>query len=173
MVYKVQSERKCLYSLFFLRVLWLLNIHLITQRELSTSVHPAVPRYSLQPFPPLIYIYQLRFKRTLYWQPNTFQIQTSALVFPYFCSHKIRALKHQDECRMTVECMFSTRELCCKSDKSPTRGLPAPSHFALQRWHVLFSPFFFLFSSLYTPNCAESFDGGWEKSECRVEEKRN
>lgn len=36
---------------------------------------------------------------------------------------------------------------------------------------------FFLFSSLpaslYTPNCAEIFDGGWEESERRVEEKRN
>lgn len=71
--------------------------------------------------------------------------------------------------------MFSTCQQCWKPGKSPTRELPAPSHFALQRWHVclLFFPFSSLLASLYTLNCTESFDGGWEGSECRVEEKRN
>lgn len=37
-----QSERTCLYSLFFLRVLWLLNIHLMTQRECTSCCPPVL-----------------------------------------------------------------------------------------------------------------------------------
>lgn len=108
-------------------------------------------------------------------QPR-FKLLHSALVLPNFYSCIRWSIEHQDRCSMTVvEYMFSTRQRCCKPDKSPTQGLPAPSHFALQRWHVclLFFPFSFLLASLYTLNCTESFDGGWEESECCVEEKRN
>lgn len=69
-------------------------------------------------------------------QPR-FKLLHSALVLPNFYSCIRWSIEHQDRCSMTVvEYMFSTRQRCCKPDKSPTQGLPAPSHFALQRWHV-------------------------------------
>ena len=97
---------------------------------------------------------------------------------PLFCI-QIFILAHEPKSKasgsMEERNMFPARQHWCKPGTSPTHELPAPSHFALQRWHVylLFFPFSSLPASLYTPNCAESFDGGWEESECRVEEKRN
>ena len=106
------------------------------------------------------------------------QLITAWFTVPLFCIH-IFILAHEPKSKasgsMEERNMFPARQHWCKPGTSPTHELPAPSHFALQRWHVylLFFPFSSLPASLYTPNCAESFDGGWEESERRVEEKRN
>lgn len=105
---------------------------------------------------------------------DAFNINCTQSGFVY--SHIRRSTKHLDRCSKTVAVyMFSTRQQCCKAGKSTTRELPAPSHFALQRWYVclLFFPFSSLLASLYTLNCTESFDGGWEERECHVEVERN
>lgn len=84
-------------------------------------------------------------------------------------------IKHLEKWRKTVVKCFLLTSSAAKLTNLPHEGyLPHLTlHFKAGLSAFYFFPFSFVLASRCTLNCAESFDGGWEESECCVEEKRN
>lgn len=137
------------------------------------NVHPAASWYSVQSLSPLIYIY--RWCSKLPWQP-TFKLMHLCIFFFFFFAQHLFAQKlNQYKCCKTsrVHVLYS---LAVQQTRQISHtGVTCPISLCTSKMARL--PFFFslsfLLASLYTLNCAESFDGGWEECECGVEEKRN